>query len=142
MARTSRRQERDRRDGVGFLALPFVVIDSPAYRAAGHVARSLLLDIARQFTGKNNGRLSASVAALGPLGWKSHSTITRALHELLSLGLLIETRKGARPNKAAWYALAWRALDVTDGLDIDPKQYRTGGYVRYGNGAPLIPLGG
>lgn len=124
----ARRQAKDKRDGTTFLVLPHIVIDSPSYRDCGYPARAILIDIARQFTGTNNGRLVACNRYLKPLGWNSHGTITRSIGELLDCGLLIETRKGARPNKAAWYALGWQALDVTDGLDIDPKQYRTGLY--------------
>ena len=45
---------------------------------------------------------------------------------------------GMRPNRAAWFALGWYALDVSDGLDIDPKHYRT----RQCKLAPLIPKSG
>jgi hypothetical protein len=127
-----------KRDGTQHLALPFVVLDSPGYRAIGHIARSLLLDIARQYTGHNNGKLVACAKYLKPKGWSSNATITKALRELVAVNLLIETRKGARPNKAAWFALGWLQLDVAEGLDIDPKAYRTG---RYQN-ASLTPASG
>jgi hypothetical protein len=127
-----------KRDGKLFVALPYVVLDSAAYRSVGHPARSLLLDIARQFNGHNNGKLVACAKYLKPLGWKSNDTVSRALRELVAVDLLIETRKGARPNKAAWFALGWYQLDIGGGLDIDVKQYRTG---RYQNAA-LTPAGG
>jgi len=62
--------------------------------------------------------------------------VLRAVHELQACGLLIETRKGARPNKAAWFALSWLDLDHGQGLDIDPKQYRRGDYLRPETVAP------
>lgn len=37
------------RDSGGFIALPWSVMDSAAYTALSHPARSLLLEIARQF---------------------------------------------------------------------------------------------
>ena len=58
--------------------------------------------------------------------------------DIKDAGLLIETRMGMRPNRAAWFALGWYALDVTDGIDLDPKTYRTGQY----KNAPLIPKSG
>ncbi len=128
MANKKWKQSRERRDGSSFVALPVVVLDSHGYRLASHTSRSLLVDIARQFTGTNNGSLVACMKFLKPKGWKSHDVITRALRELIACGLLIETRKGMRPNRAAWHALAWQKLDVTIGLDIDAKAYRTGGY--------------
>lgn len=123
------KEARDKRDGGTFVALPSVVIDSPGYRAAGHTARSLLIDLARQYSGRNNGKLTACRAYLGPLGWRSNDVIVRARRELIDCRLIVETRKGARPNRAGWYALTWLKLDVTEGLDIDAKLYRTGGYL-------------
>jgi hypothetical protein len=129
---------KNKRDGDRYVALPHVVIDSPSYRALGHPARALLIDIARQYTGSNNGRLVACAKYLKPLGWKSNDTVSRALVELKEQALLIETRMGMRPNRAAWFALAWYSLDKADGMDIDPRTYRTGQYKI----AALTPSGG
>ena len=122
------KHSKNKRDGDRHIAFPHVVIDSPSYRGLGYAARALLLDMARQYTGSNNGRLVACNKYLKPLGWKSHDTVTRALGELKDANLLIETRMGMRPNRAAWFALGWYTLDVTDGIDLDPKTYRTGQY--------------
>jgi hypothetical protein len=132
------KSSKAKRDGQGFVALPHVVLESPSYRALSHAARSLLIDIAKQYTGTNNGRLVACTKYLKPLGWKSHDTVARALADLKAAGFLIETRMGMRPNRAAWFALGWYALDDSKGMDIDPKTYRTGQY----KNAPLIPSGG
>jgi hypothetical protein len=134
----SYKASKAKRDGDRYMALPHVVIDSPSYRALGYAARALLIDIARQYTGSNNGRLVACTKYLKPMGWNSHGTISRALAEIKEAGLLIETRMGMRPNRAAWFALGWYALDVTDGIDLDPKSYRTGQYKI----ATLIPIAG
>ena len=134
----SYKQSKAKRDGDRYLALPHVVIDSPSYRALGYPARALLIDVARQYTGSNNGRLVACAKYLKPLGWNSNDTVTRALGELKESGLLIETRMGMRPNRAAWFALGWYQLDAVPGMDIDPRTYRTGAYKI----AALIPRGG
>ena len=127
-----------KRDGDRYVALPHVVIDSPSFRALGYAARALLIDISRQYTGSNNGKLVACTKYLKPLGWNSHDTVSRALGDIKDAGLLIETRMGMRPNRAAWFALGWYALDVVDGIDMDPKTYRTGQY----RIAALIPKSG
>ena len=134
--------QREKRDGTAFVALPYMVIDSPGYRAASHTARSLLLDIARGHTGKNNGKLTACRKYLEPLGWRSNDVIVRARRELIDCRLILETRKGARPNRAAWYALGWLDLDVFDGMEIDPKLYRRGGYMRPDMPVPKIAAPG
>lgn len=127
---------RDKRDGKLFVLLPRVVLESPGYRLSSYPARALLTDIALQYSGFNNGKLVACDKYLRPKGWTSNNTVLRAVHELQACGLLIETRKGARPNKAAWFALSWLDLDQGIGLDIDPKLYRRGDYMRP---EPLAP---
>jgi hypothetical protein len=129
VARTKFKGGRDKRDGTSFVALPLVVLESKGYRQASTTARALLIDVAMQYGGHNNGKLTACVKYLKPLGWSSNGTILRALRELQACGLIAETRKGARPNKAAWFALTWNELDQSVGLDIDPKLFRRGGYM-------------
>jgi hypothetical protein len=99
------------RDAGGFVALPWAVLDCPAYAALSHPARSLLLELARQYVRDNNGRLLASRAHLAQRGWTSADVIQRAKGELLAAGFIHETVKGRRPNRASWYALTWFALD-------------------------------
>ena len=146
MGRSKWKAGRDKRDGRTFIALPLVVLESPGYRLASYPARALLIDVAIAYTGSNNGKLTACAKYLRPKGWCSNATIHRALHDLIDCGLLIETRKGARPNKAAWFALSWLTLDQGQGLDIDPQHYRTGAYMRpdkpAGENASLAPSGG
>ena len=105
------------RDPGGFVALPWSVLDSAAYRRLSHPARSLLLEFARQFVRDNNGRLLASKAYLKERGWNSADTVARAKRQLLEAGFIFETVKGHRPNWACWYAVTWRALDRLDGFD-------------------------
>ncbi|RSZ41156.1 hypothetical protein EJO70_14845 [Variovorax sp. 553] len=116
-SRNSGRRGDSGRDSGGFVALPWSVLDSPAYAALSHPARSLLLEIARQFVRDNNGRLLASAAYLSKRGWKSADVITRAKRELLAAGFIHETVMGHRPNKASWYAVTWRTLDRLPGYD-------------------------
>lgn len=114
------------RDAGGFIALPWSVVDSPAYQALGYPARALLTDIARQFVRDNNGKLLCSMAYLGSRGWKSNDVITRAKAELMAAGFIYETVKGQRPNKASWYAVTWRVLDKHPGYDAGAAE----GFVR------------
>lgn len=134
MARAKHKQ-RDR-DGTRFLALPLVVLESPCFvRLSPHAVR-LLLDIAMQLndgnSGPNNGRLIASTRYLSTRGWKSHDMAVKARRELEAAGLLIETRKGARPNRAAWYAVTWKPLAWTPEMDFprDPGAFPRGAYLR------------
>jgi hypothetical protein len=105
------------RDSGGFIALPWSVLDCPAYASLSHPARSLLWEFARQYVRDNNGRLLASAAYLVKRGWRSPEVIVRAKRELLESGFIHETVKGHRPNKASWYAVTWRSLDKIPGYD-------------------------
>ncbi|MFP4901158.1 hypothetical protein [Paraburkholderia sp. BR14262] len=109
--------------GGRFVGLPHWVMLDQAFRAASARARSLLFDVAMQYNGRNNGRLVVCDKVLKPIGWNSRDGITKAKTELIALGLLVETRKGAKPNRAAWYALSWRPLDSAEGFDINPRSY-------------------
>jgi hypothetical protein len=117
-ARSSRRKGDTGRDSGPFVAIPWSVLDSAAYARLSHPARSLLMELARQFVKDNNGRLLASAAYLSKRGWKSADVITRAKRELLEARFIHETVKGHRPNRASWYAVTWRVLDRHP--DYDP----------------------
>ncbi len=143
MARAKRRKGAARDPG-GFVAVPWVVLDSAAYQGLSHPAKSLLLEFARQYHGDDNGRMVVTLAHLQPRGWTSNDTISRAKKELLDAGLIFETCKGGRPNKASWYACTWWALDKLDGYDAGVTAvFRRGAYLdRKPQTRSLIPCGG
>lgn len=129
------------RDSGGFVALPWSVLDCSAYRALSHPARSLLIEFARQYVRDNNGRLLASTKFLKNRGWNSADVIHRAKHELLEAGLIYETVKGHRPNKASWYAITWQGLDKDSRYDAgawEGWRHARSGY----KNTPLIPSKG
>lgn len=107
------------RDSGGFVALPFAVIDSAAYRGLSVHAKALLIEIARQLRGDNNGMLLCSRAYMATRGWNSNDTREKCLKELISAKLVHQTVMGHRPNKASWYAVTWLGLDKLDGYDAD-----------------------
>lgn len=122
-------QKGGSRESGGFAALPWVVLDSPAFQTLSHPARSLLLEVARQFVGDNNGRLLLSRRYLSERGWRSADVIVRAKLELIDAGFLFETVKGRRPARASWYAVTWLLLDPHP--DYDPgvaAAFRRGAY--------------
>jgi hypothetical protein len=115
------------RDEGGFVPWLKLVQQSPGWRRASHVARSLLMDVIHSGL---NGKLTASKKYLEPLGWSSDAVIRRATKELLACGLLHMTRQGQRPNTAACYAATWIKLEVTEGLDLTlVRQFKRGAYL-------------
>ena len=139
MARRKWSEARYKADKGAFLRLPLSVLQSQAYVKASPYARMLLIDLAMQYRGDNNGDLAACWKTMSLRGWRSETTLTKAKRELLDLGLIVETRKGARPNKARLYAVRWCALDPCGGkLDMAPAAFPRGAY-RFND--PLPPIG-
>lgn len=80
----------------------------------------LLVDVASQFNGKNNGDLTAAWSVMRDRGWKSPGTLHKALRALLNAGLIQETRSGGR-HRCTLYAVTWRGIDECKGkLDVNP----------------------
>jgi len=124
--RNSRRNVDTGRDAGGFVAMPWTVMDSDAYRALSVHAQVLLFEVARQFVKDNNGSLLLSRAYMATRGWKSSDMLMKAKRELLEHGFIFETVKGQRPAKASWYAVTWRALDRNPKYDAGAVE----GFVR------------
>lgn len=131
MARRSERWKsaKIKADGGAFVRLPLSVLNSKAYVDASPHARMLLIDLAMQYRGDNNGDLCAAWKLMNPRGWRSEATLNKAKKELLELGLIVETRKGARPNKASLYAMTWFDLDPCGGkLEMTTRSFPRGAY--------------
>src|SRR5690606_10298307 len=120
--RNRKRAAQFKREPGGFVALPWSVLDSPAYQQLSHPAKALLLEVARQYHQDDNGRMLLSSRYLAPRGWRSPEVITRAKRELLDAGFIFETVKGHRPNKASWYAITWVSLDPHPDYDAGAQQ--------------------
>ena len=125
------------RDGGQFAAIPHNVLNSHAYLSLGAYAVKLLIDMLVQFRGSNNGDLCASFSVMQKRGWRSKETLQNAKKELIEACLIVETRKGMRPNKASLYAVTWHPLDTCGGkLDMSPQAFPRGAYKQYQPTAP------
>lgn len=116
-----KRRDTSRESGT-FIALPLALLKSAAYLGVSHTARSLLLEIALQYCGDNNGKLLLSSKHLAPRGWSSPTVVLRAKRELLDAALIFQTVQGSRPNRASWFALTWYSLDKIAGFDAGVEQ--------------------
>ena len=107
------------------MQLPYAVLDSPSYIGVSGSSKQLLIDIFRQFNGRNNGYLSSIFTLMQKRGWKSKSTLARALEGLLKAELIIITREGwfqgAHSSRCALYAVTWLGIDECDGKDLEVK---------------------
>jgi len=120
---------REKRERGRFLALPYAVLTSAAYLSLSPHGIKLLIDLGMQYNGTNNGDLSAAWKLMRPRGWRSEETLAKAKRELLQTQLIVETRKGWRPNRASLYGLTFFALDHCGGkLDINPGGFPYGAW--------------
>lgn len=123
------KEGRDKRERGRFLALPYAVLISRAYLSLSPHAVKLLIDLGVQYNGRNNGDLGIAWRLMRLRGWRSEETLAKAKRELLQTQLIVETRKGGRPNRASLYALTFFALDHCDGkLDIAPPGFPYGAW--------------
>jgi hypothetical protein len=86
----SRVKHKSRRDAGSFLLLPHAVMKHPDFAMLSPRATKLLLDIAVEYNGKNNGDLNAVLSRLKKRGWNSSSQLSKAKGELRERGMIIE----------------------------------------------------
>ena len=98
-----------------FAGVSHDAIDCPAFADLPGEAVRLLLIIARQYDGRNNGRLHAAHSYCRARGITSESTLKRAVSSLIAHGFIYRTRgHGLDPitgkNLPARYACTWLPL--------------------------------
>lgn len=121
----ARQQKRVGKDALGsFAGIPRIVIESRDFKELSHTGKVLLLLMAYQYRGKNNGDLSAAPALLKGWGISSKTTISKAVQELVERNLIIRTREGRFLNpggRCALYALTWKPIDECQGkIEVSP----------------------
>lgn len=120
----------------GFVAVPKDMLKRPEYQALPSAAKSLMFDLADQYSGKNNGRLCPSFEAMRRYGWTSKSKLVRAKAELLKCPFVIQTRIGHPPRTAEWLGLTWWKLDWGEGMEIRPQGWP---YLNFATAIPVVP---
>ncbi|BEH13262.1 helix-turn-helix domain-containing protein [Marinobacter shengliensis] len=122
MAKDRRARLTGRKGNAPFLSIPHSVLSSDSYNGLDGWSVKLLVDIAGQFKGHNNGDLSAAWSLMQARGWRSKGTLHKALKALLEAGLIEQTRQGGK-NRCSLYAVTWRPIDECKGkLDVKPTQ--------------------
>ena len=109
-----RKKKRDSRwsdiDGRAAFILPYTLLRHENFKRLSPSAIKMLLDLARQYTGFNNGYLCAAWALSKGWGWRSVPTVRDALAELEHYRIIIRTRQGGR-NRANLYGFTFRRID-------------------------------
>jgi hypothetical protein len=112
-----------------FSAMPHSVMDSYAFQGAGHPARSLLYELIRQLSGRNNGHLQLASPWLKRRGWNSADVVQRAKAELLIRQLAIKTRLGGLNAGPDLWAVTWLPISNYTGLtEVSALTYHPGAW--------------
>lgn len=114
---------KGRRNGATFLALPHNLIRHENYCSLSGRATKMLITLAGQYNGSNNGDLTAAMSVVRKLGWNSNDQIRKALDELLEANFIVLTRQGRRPKIPSLYAITWQSIDECGGkLEVSPSR--------------------
>jgi len=103
--------------GMAFL-IPYTLLRHENFTRLSAYGNKLVMDLARQYTGYNNGYLCASWSLLQEHGWNSSHTVQNAVLECEHYNIIMRTRQGGL-NKANLHALTWRRIDEKKGKDLD-----------------------
>ena len=115
-----RRRIKGRQTTNPFLSLPHHVLRHETFKTLSTRATKLLVDIAAQYRGNNNGDLSATLSLMRDRGWNSSDQLDKAKKELVGKDVIRVARQGGL-NKCNLYALTWFPIDECNGkLDIAP----------------------
>ena len=107
-----------------YAGIPRRVIEHQDYKSLSGNAVKLLVILAYQFRGRNNGDLTAAWGFAKNHGFNSQATLNRATHELIDAHLIIRTREGVFLNpggRCALYALSWEPINECIGKNLEVR---------------------
>ena len=119
MARNKHKQK------ASFAGIPRVVIESPDFIKLSGSAIRLIILLACQYRGHNNGDLCPSWTQMKECGFRSKATLSKAIKELVASEMIVLTRQGQFiKNKAGLYALTWAPINECVGKQLDVSATR------------------
>lgn len=121
-----RQKIKGRRGSGRFAGIPHAVMETTHFNTLSFSARSLLLQLAYQYNGHNNGDLTAAYSVLSKRGFSSKNTIETARNQLEQKGFIECTRLGTT-GRCHLFALTWAPIDECRGkLDIPATKIPSG----------------
>jgi hypothetical protein len=109
-----------------FYQIPRKIHRSADFRFLSGNAVKLLVSLAYQFNGINNGDLTTAWRVMHEQhGFRSPNTVDRARHDLMNAKLIEMTRQGGL-GKCSLYALTWLKRNPCNGkMDVQPTSVPT-----------------
>lgn len=105
-------------DGGAAFIIPLTLLKHANFSRLSPPGNKLIMDLARQYSGFNNGYLCASPSVMLENGWRSKATVAEAIAECQHYGLIQKTRQGGR-NRANLYAFTWWPIHEIKGKPLD-----------------------
>ena len=139
----SRRHPKRRMTGKYFAQIPVEVLVSDAVRTLSNSAVRVLLSMAAQYRGNNNGDLALSYAMARPFGVRSKEQLAKSLAMLLERGLLCKTRQGGKkPLGPCLYAVTWQPINDLNGkIDSGPTPSASNAWATWTDSTSAAPEG-
>ncbi len=108
------------RSGEVFARLPVRVLVSEAFKTMKAHHQMVLVVLAAQYRGENNGDLALTRKMALHFGIKSERARCQGLRELAERGLIVKACQGGmRPLGPTTWALTWSAIDYWAGRKLD-----------------------
>ena len=114
----NRPKHKGRRTGDTFVRLPHPMIQSPGFFALSGAAMKMLLFLAAQYNGRNNGDLSATKSMVEAAGVCAASKSKDLLAQLEEAGFIVQTRHGIK-KQCHLYAITWEGIDRCAGKNLE-----------------------
>lgn len=114
----NRQKHTGRRPSDTFVRLPHPVIRSPPFFALSGAAMKMLLFLAAQYNGHNNGDLSATKSMVEGAGVCAGSKSKELLAQLEEAGFIVQTRHGIK-RQCHLYAITWIGIDRCPGKNLE-----------------------
>lgn len=111
---TSRQKTKGRRNRERFVGIPISLWNHPDFFVLSGRAMKLLIDVAGQYNGRNNGDLCITMKVMRGRAWTSSDQLYKARNELIDRDLIRLSRQGGR-NLCSLYAVTWQGVDECRG---------------------------
>lgn len=117
-AERNRRKITGRQPSDTFVRLPHSMMRHPSFFALGGAAMKMLLFLASQYNGRNNGDLSATKAMVEAASVCAASKSKELLGQLEEAGFIVQTRHGIK-KQCHLYAVTWLGIDRCPGKNLE-----------------------
>ncbi|MGK2926496.1 MAG: hypothetical protein ACSLE2_12845 [Lysobacterales bacterium] len=104
-----------KKNGGRFAMLPLALLQHVCVRTLTHAAFRLLVLLAGEYNGRNNGALGITAGQAEKAGFSNQRTLYRSFRELEQRGLIVRTYPASRvPPRPTMWSITWQSVDDTD----------------------------